>query len=254
MVRVSGTLALRQCRLRAHLVGLCVAFSGSASQALAEPPAAPSVAPAGGADLDPSNDEVVSPPDPIEGCEARLKEAGVEFVRAELPVKPAHGKLPTCGVEQALVYKRGPLGIRYNAAPLVSCRLALGLARAERILDEEARRVLGQSVVRIEQGGTYNCRKMARFKLVSEHSYANAIDLLSVTLKNGQRVSVLSNFGKTSEEPTRREARFLRAVAHRLYDEGVFSVVLTPFFDSLHRDHFHFDQARYRVDGTRPAT
>jgi len=28
-------------------------------------------------------------------------------------------------------------------------------------------------------------------------------------------------------------------------------VVLTPFFDRLHRDHLHLDLARYRVDGTR---
>ena len=41
-------------------------------------------------------------------------------------------------------------------------------------------------------------------------------------------------------------------MANRLYDEGAFSVVITPFFDSLHRDHFHLDQARYRVDGSRP--
>jgi hypothetical protein len=28
--------------------------------------------------------------------------------------------------------------------------------------------------------------------------------------------------------------------------------VLTPFFDDLHRNHFHLDLARYRNDGTRP--
>jgi hypothetical protein len=44
---------------------------------------------------------------------------------------------------------------------------------------------------------------------------------------------------------------FLRSLARRLYDEDVFSVVLTPFFDALHRDHFHLDLARYRLDGTR---
>jgi hypothetical protein len=49
------------------------------------------------------------------------------------------------------------------------------------------------------------------------------------------------------------EGRFLRSVATRLYDEGVFSVVITPFFDALHRDHFHLDQARYRNDGSRLA-
>jgi len=92
---------------------------------------------------------------------------------------------------------------------------------------------------------------MARFDLVSEHSYANAIDIRSITVKNGRQLSVLKTFGKTDTEPQRPEARFWRSVANRLYDEGTFSVVITPFFDGLHKDHIHLDQARYRLDGSR---
>lgn len=204
------------------------------------------------ADLNPENDAVVAPPDPIPDCEARLRELGVVFARAELPVKAAHGKLPTCGVEQAIVYKRGPQGIAYSTSPVVSCGMALGLARLEVVLNDEAQRYLGQKVARIEQGGTYNCRRMARFALASEHSYANAIDIRSVTLKSGRKLTVLHGFGKTSATATRPESLFLRTVANRLYDEAVFSVVITPFFDALHRDHLHLDQARYRIDGSRP--
>lgn len=206
------------------------------------------------ADLDPDNDFVVAPPEPIADCEAKLRAAGVEFTPAELPVKPGNAKRPTCGTPQAVVYKRGPTKIRYSSAPILSCGMALGLARFELVLAEEAERQLGQSVARIEQGGTYNCRKMARFDLVSEHSYANAIDIRSVTLKNGRKLTVLSSFGKLEGEPKRPEARFWRSVAQRLYDEGTFSVVITPFFDGLHKDHLHFDQARYRVDGSRPSS
>jgi hypothetical protein len=204
------------------------------------------------ADLDPDNDAVVAPPAVIVDCEARLRQLGVVFSATELPVKQARGKLPTCGTEQAIVYKRGPEGIRYNSAPIVSCGMALGMARLETVLNEEAQRHLGQKVARIEQGGTYNCRKMARFALVSEHSYANAIDIRSVTLKNGRKLTILQSFGKLDAPPKRPESLFLRAVANRLYDEGVFSVVITPFFDALHRDHIHLDQARYRIDGSRP--
>jgi hypothetical protein len=204
------------------------------------------------ADLDPENDAVVAPPAVIVDCEERLRQLGVVFSAAELPVKEARGKLPTCGTEQAIVYKRGPEGIRYNSAPIVSCGMALGMARLETVLNEEAQRYLGQKVARIEQGGTYNCRKMSRFALVSEHSYGNAIDIRSVTLKSGRKLTILHSFGKVDAPPKRPEALFLRAVANRLYDEGAFSVVITPFFDALHRDHIHLDQARYRVDGSRP--
>ena len=70
-------------------------------------------------------------------------------------------------------------------------------------------------------------------------------------LSDGRRISVLRHFGALDREPATANARFLRELARRLYDEAVFSVVLTPYWDALHRDHFHFDMARYRVDGTR---
>ncbi len=206
------------------------------------------------ADLDPENDEVVAPPAPIEDCEAKLRAAGVEFTPAQLPVRPGNAKRPTCGVEQAVVYRSGPAHLRYNSPPLLSCGMALGLARFEQTLSEEAPRYFGQRVARVEHGGTYNCRKMVRFKLASEHSYANAIDIKSITLENGRKLSVLQTFGKLDAEPQSPEARFWRALTRRLYDEGAFSVVLTPYFDKLHRDHIHLDQARYRVDGSRPAS
>jgi hypothetical protein len=158
----------------------------------------------------------------------------------------------TCGTEQAVVYRRGPEALRWSARPHVTCRMALALARFEQIAQEEASKQLGRKIRRVTQGGTYSCRKMQRFaNMVSEHSYANAIDIRSFELEGGKRVGVLADFGALDTEPTRAEALFLRRLARRLYDEKVFSVVLTPYFDSLHRDHFHFDLARYRLDGTR---
>jgi len=233
----------------ASLALLMCAFEARA--AVKAEPAVPSVDPSVLADLNPGNDYVVAPPEPIADCEAKLRALGVVFAATELPVKAGNAKRPTCGAPQAVVYQRGPEKIRYNSAPVVSCGMALGLARFERVLNEEAKRYLGQEVARVEQGGTYNCRKMARFNLVSEHAYANAIDIRSVTLKNGRNLSVLKTFGKLEGEPKRPEARFWRSVANRLYDEGAFSVVITPFFDGLHKDHIHLDQARYRVDGSR---
>jgi hypothetical protein len=219
--------------------------SSAAARAVASPDAAVL------ADEDPDNDTVVAPPEPIVDCEAKLRAAGVTFTPATLPVKVGRGRQPTCGVAQAVTYRRGPARLRYNGAPVVSCGMALGLARLEQVLDEEARRHLGRRVVRLQHGGTYNCRTMSRFDLVSEHSYANAIDIRSVTLQGGRTLPVVSTFGRTDAPPTTPEARFWRDVASRLYDEGAFSVVLTPFFDRQHADHLHLDLARYRVDGTR---
>jgi hypothetical protein len=205
----------------------------------------------GEADLDPDNDLVVGPPPAVPDCEARLEAAGVQFRRASLPVKIMDRGAWSCGAEQIVEYRGSARAIRYNAAPLVTCTMALGLARFERILQEEAAALFQSRVTRVQHGGTYNCRRMARFDMVSEHSFANAIDMLRFTLANGVTVDVVRHFGNRGQEPTSRESQFLRRVARRAYDENLFSVVLTPLFDPLHRDHFHLDMARYRVDGAR---
>jgi hypothetical protein len=188
----------------------------------------------------------------IPDCEEQLRRAGVKFEPASLPLRAGRHGIPTCGTEQAVVYKSGPEKIRYGSSPILSCGMALALAEFETVLNAEAKRELGQPVVRISHLGTYNCRKMARYPdWVSEHAYANAIDIESFTLKNGRKVSVLSGFGKADRPPQGADAKFLDRLARRLFDEDVFSGVITPAFDALHRNHFHLDLARYRVDGTR---
>lgn len=224
------------------------AAAPSSAEHIAKQPAAKTTAPpAALADLDPNNDGEVGPPALIADCEARLTAAGARFKPAKLPIRKRRNG-PVCGAEQALVYQGSSHGIRYSSSPLLSCGMALALLDFEAIVSEEAARHLGKRVVSVSHAGTYSCRQMARFQsLVSEHSYANAIDIRSFRLENGRTISVLSDFSK-GDTPA---GKFLHAVAQRLYDEKVFSVVLTEYFDKLHRDHFHVDLARYRVDGTR---
>jgi hypothetical protein len=208
-----------------------------------------SLAEPGVANLDPADDGIVAPPEVIEDCEDRLTSANVLYRHAKLPVHKS--KDMVCGTEQAIIYVRGPTGLRIAPTPVVSCGLALALAHFELVLDRTAQEFFGSPVVSVTQGGTYSCRNMARFRWVSEHSYANAIDLFEFVLANGKRINVLRHFGSPHELARTAEARFLRVLANRAYDERVFSVVVTRFFDELHRNHIHVDMARYRTDGTR---
>jgi hypothetical protein len=121
------------------------------------------------------------------------------------------------------------------------------------MLQEEAKTRLGTTVSRIEQLGTYSCREIAAYPgTVSEHAYANAIDIGSITLANGKTVDVYRDFSTSEDEPKKPAAAFLRAVSRRANDEDIFSNVLTPFFNAQHNNHFHLDLGRYRLDGTRP--
>jgi hypothetical protein len=243
-----GSARLANGPLRTAFFGVLVATCVAASPGAAQQPAS---RPGAYANVDPSDDDVPGPPDAIAECEQRLAREGVAFRAASLPVH--HERKLVCGAPQVVIYQGGPGRIAYDPPPLITCSMALALASFERIVQAEAAGVYGVPVVRIEQLGTYNCREMAAFPgWVSEHAYANAIDLSRFTLKNGVVVDVRRDFDKTDGAPARRGGDFLRAISRRAFDEDVFSHVLTPFFDDHHRDHFHLDLARYRGDGTRP--
>ncbi len=223
-----------------------------AAPPVAEPEPEPAPPSWGHADLDPANDLQIGPPAALPDCEQRLADAGVTFKPARIGTSRKLDGVPTCGAEQVVRYKRGPGKIQYSSAPLLTCTMALALADFERVLQEEAERELGSRVVRIEHLGTFNCRKMALYDLISEHSYANAIDVRRLHLADGREIDVLKHFEPSEAEPPDGRCRFLRKLGNRLFDEHVFSNVITPFFDSAHRNHLHFDLARYRVDGSRP--
>jgi hypothetical protein len=205
------------------------------------------------ANTDPDDDFVVGPPDALPDCEERLARAGVRFRSASLPVHEERRSKIVCGAPQVVIYSRGPGNIAYEPAPLLTCSMALALASFEKILQDEAARTFHSAVVRIDQLGTYSCRQIAAYPgWVSEHSYANAIDLARFVFKNGVALDVQRDFDMSDGEPGRPGGAFLRTTSQRAFDEDIFSHVLTPFFNAAHRNHFHLDLARYRGDGTRP--
>jgi len=223
--------------------------------------AAPATAPSGEVEEAPAEAEethrwagrwVTGPPEPRPDCVEALKAAGVKFGEAKIPVRTIKNSDRVCGAEQVVVYKGSPAGIRYEPAPVLTCTMAISLARFDGLVQAEATRALGTRVTRIRHLGTYACRGMAKFPgWPSEHSYANAIDVSTFVLKNGREISVARHFEATEDAPKKKEADFLRALATRSFEEDVFSSVLTPYFNAQHRDHFHLDLARYRINGTR---
>lgn len=218
-------------------------------------PAPPAPRPGAYANVDPEDDLVVAPPEVRPTCEADLAAAGVKFVASALPVHVAPKSKITCGAPQVVTYVRGPGKIAYSSSPLLTCTMALALAQWETIVQEEAQRIYGSRITRIDHLGTYSCREIAAYPgWVSEHSYANAIDIGTFTLQNGRTIEVLRDFDTSADDPKKPAGKFLRNVSRRAHDEDVFSHVLTPFFNATHKNHFHLDLSRFRSDGTRPQT
>jgi hypothetical protein len=167
-------------------------------------------------------------------CHVELARDGVQF-RA-LPDRLFDNGCSATGSVQLL-----DMGTPTTNLGAMTCPVARQYARWVRdAVQPAARAMLGSNVTRIETFGTYSCRPIngrpgAR---LSEHGFANAVDISAFVLGNGRRVTVLEGWNGTDE----RVRRFLRAV-HRAGCER-FSVGLGPDADALHYNHLHFDMGR----------
>jgi len=145
-----------------------------------------------------------------------------------------------CKVEYGVRLARAG-NIRISNAPLLTCRMATELAEFEQgKLQSTAKRILGSEIKRIKHIGTYNCRSMRQYKgIISQHGYANAIDVSGFILKDGRSISVAKDWNGNG-----KKARFLKAVASSACQ--AFRVSVSPDGDANHWNHLHWDMGIYR--------
>jgi hypothetical protein len=171
-------------------------------------------------------------------CRAVLDRAGLRF-------EPVPDQVTGEGCGFAGAGRIARLSRATLSSPVVlSCRAALALALYERHgLAAAARTHLGSPVARIEHMGTYSCRNInhAPTGRRSRHATADAIDIGGFVLADGRRLTLIGDWA--SEDAAR--AAFLREArdaACRWFD-----VTLSPFYNALHRDHFHLDMGGGRA-------
>ena len=161
-------------------------------------------------------------PVPPEGCRESLKSGGVRF--SPWPLRPSRiGERRRCArrrkASPSSAAAAGCASSRWRAS---TARSRCASARFEAVMQEEARSIFKSPVASIVHLGTYNCRKMAAYPdFVSEHSFANAIDIATFVLKNGRRVEVERDWVRAEQPATTPAARFLRRLTRRLYDEQI---------------------------------
>lgn len=98
----------------------------------------------------------------------------------------------------------------------------------------------GQPMIELVTFGSFSCRPMNNRSgaRLSEHSFANAIDVKAFRFADGRTITVAKGWRGAAEEQG-----FLREVLHGACNR--FNTVLGPGSDALHYDHFHFDLARH---------
>ena len=172
-------------------------------------------------------------------CLAGLKSKSVRF--AGLPSKSFDG-----GCRMIDTIKLMDFGTPTTNLGAMTCPLASSFTDWARYgVAPAAKHYLGSEVVKIETMGTFNCRAVngSRSGKLSEHAFANAVDVSAFVLRDGRRISVLNGWRGSSAEQA-----FLR----RLHQSACkrFGTVLGPEYNAAHANHFHFDMAKSTSNGT----
>ncbi|MBT8454513.1 MAG: extensin family protein [Alphaproteobacteria bacterium] len=146
----------------------------------------------------------------------------------------------SCGIDNPVQVTRVG-GIHLSQPALMTCETARAL---NRWVEGGAKPAVGRRGGGIEEfqvAAHYACRtrNSRRGARISEHARGQAIDISALRLRDGTRITVLDDWNGS-----RQDSRLLRRL-HRAAC-GPFGTVLGPQSDRFHRDHFHFDIARYR--------
>nr|WP_286207602.1 extensin family protein [Hephaestia sp. MAHUQ-44] len=169
-------------------------------------------------------------------CHADLKRIGVAF--NPLPDRERGGGCSTIGTVQLL-----DIGVPVANLGPMRCGLARAFAGwARSAVAPAARQMLGSDLVRIETFGTYACRAVVGVAStrLSGHGTANAVDISGFVLADGRRISVLGDWAS----PDPQVHAFLQVIRASACKR--FGTVLSPDYNSAHRDHFHLED-----DGAR---
>ena len=133
-------------------------------------------------------------------CSTLLANVSLEFI----PVPPI--RKGQCGTPAPLkVTSIGTNGTRVKLAPhaIVNCPLAAALNRwLHKVVQPTAGKILKDRVTDLRIVAHYTCRR--RYgnpkKRMSEHAFANAVDIAAIKLENKQWLSVLEGWGPTEKD------------------------------------------------------
>ncbi|MEM9578462.1 MAG: extensin family protein [Pseudomonadota bacterium] len=144
-----------------------------------------------------------------------------------------------CGVENAVRVK-SVSGVGLSLNSVLDCGTAKALKTWVEDTAKPALRRQGGGLKRLRVAAHYACRTRNNQPggRISEHGKGRAIDISAFRLRDGSLITVQNGWNGANTSQIMR--RLHRGAC------GPFGTVLGPSADRFHRDHFHFDTARYR--------
>lgn len=163
-------------------------------------------------------------------CRQHLRELGVTY-RDLAPINDGS----SCRIDYPVEVHGLAGNIEMKPAATLTCAMAASFAAWTRNeLAPSARWRYFSGVKAINQGSSYSCRRIAGTSRPSEHSRGNALDVMSISLRNGRNIDVAKPGFFAFRE---------RSMLNRVRAGGCqyFTTVLGPGYNAAHADHFHFD-------------
>ncbi|MDX2308861.1 MAG: extensin family protein [Hyphomicrobium sp.] len=162
--------------------------------------------------------------------------------------RQALGGPSVCGAARPFsVTAAGGGRVTMRPAALLRCPMIPQVERwVAKVVEPSAQYYFGAPLVEMKVAASYACRPINHQSggRLSEHGYANALDISEFILADGRKITVKAGWWGSE-----RERLFLRAVHDGACQN--FTTVLGPNADRFHHDHFHMDLARHGRDGQR---
>lgn len=174
-------------------------------------------------------------------CEAKLSKRNVAFKVLD----PIVGE-DRCGAQRPLRLDRLSPDIALSGPVTLRCAAALALASwVQETVAPAAVLHLGARLTGIDVGTSYQCRRRNNSATgkISEHGFANGIDLTGFTFAERPPVAIIGRVDSAAPERAFQAAARGAACAY-------FTTVLGPGTDEAHSTHLHLDMA-FRSGGYR---
>jgi len=174
-------------------------------------------------------------------CREELDALGIIWTPWDYTTQTAAGTNLACTVNDPIRVSSPINGVEYRyynqdtaGTMAVTCQMALALHRLGDVLRPRGVR----AVLHI---GTFNCRQISGSQSLSQHAHANAIDIWGLEREDGSRAILEQHWEHDTTNPQTANGRLLYEVAHGMYDNRVFNIILTPNYNAAHDNHFHVD-------------
>ncbi|ENT84074.1 hypothetical protein H713_00816 [Brucella ovis IntaBari-2010-47-268] len=129
--------------------------------------------------------------------------------------------------------------LRFAHPVTTNCAMAVTLAQWSSAIKKAAKTAYGDDfkITKIGTGSDYQCRRVngASSGRISEHAFANALDIMSFEFSDGSKTELQSGWNGSDKEKA-----FWRAV-HEASCE-LFMTVIGPDGDAAHGTNMHLDQ------------